>query len=282
MHKISSGDSVSVAVILGSAFDRAALKGCPLEPVSVSTPFGEVLLHKVPGREDGAYVLFRHGVPHRYLPNQIPFRAHAAALEAVRCRALLVTSSVGVLDPGLPLYEPLLVGDLLMPENRLPDGSACTMFPEPREGQGHLVVEEGLFSRELGDEVREIGRDLGRPLGEPVVFAYAGGPRTKTPAENDYWRRMGAQVNSMSLGPEVVLANELEIPTAGLVVGHKYSVPGGAGPVDEDHIAASLRLSHESLEDLVAAFLDRARPVTFRNRFYRFSDQGTCKGEQAR
>ena len=268
---------MSVAVILGSAFDRAALKGCPLEPAPVSTPFGEVILHKVPGRKDGAYVLFRHGVPHRYLPNQIPFRAHAAALEAVRCRALLVTSSVGVLDPGLPLYEPLPVGDLLMPENRLPDGSACTMFPEPREGQGHLVVEEGLFSRELGDEVREIGRGLGRPLGEPVVFAYAGGPRTKTPAENDYWRRMGAKVNSISLGPEVVLANELEIPTAGLVVGHKYSVPGGPGgdtpndPLDDEHIAASLRHSHESIEGLVAAFLEQARPVPFRNRLYRWS-----------
>ena len=34
---------------------------------------------------------------------------------------------------------------------------------------------------------------------------------------------MGADVNSMTLAPEVILASELLIPCSGLVVGHKYS-----------------------------------------------------------
>ena len=51
-----------------------------------------------------------------------------------------------------------------------------------------------------------------------VVFGYAPGPRTKTAAENAMWARLGADVASMTLAPEIVLANELEIPCAALVV----------------------------------------------------------------
>lgn len=143
----------SVVVILGSAFGQETIASLALEPVEVATRRGAVTLHRarLPGRE--ACALFRHGVPHRRLPHQIDHRAHAEALREVRCGALVVTSSVGVLDPEVPLNVPLLVADLLMPDNRLPDGSLCTMFEEPAPGQGHLVLHEGLFSKALGEPV---------------------------------------------------------------------------------------------------------------------------------
>jgi len=34
---------------------------------------------------------------------------------------------VGLFDSRLPLHQPLVVQDLLMPENRLPGGSACSI-----------------------------------------------------------------------------------------------------------------------------------------------------------
>ncbi len=260
---------MSVAVIVGSAFGRALDRGrIRAHPETVQTRFGPAVLHRVDGLD--AYLLFRHGLPHRYLPHQVPYRAQAAALAAAGCRALLVTSSVGVLDPAVPLYQPLLVGDVVMLDNRLPDGSACTIFPEPVPGQGHLVLEEGLLSRALGAQVREIAAGAGVPLAEGApTFLYRGGPRTKTAAENRLFAAMGAQVNSMSLAPELVLANELEIPTAGVVVGHKYSVPGGVSP-DRAGIAESLERSRAATEALVLAFLRRARPVAFGNHIYRF------------
>jgi purine nucleoside phosphorylase len=101
------------------------------------------------------------------------------------------------------------------------------------------------------------------------VFAYVGGPRGKTAAENRMWHALGAQVNSMSLGPEVVLANELEIPTAALVVGHKYSVPDRDNP-DEGGVTASLDASRAAMERVVDAFLSGAAPVAFGNHLYRF------------
>ena len=261
----------AVAAILGSAFADAFPDELDLEPEPVETEWGTQTLHRVRGLDRPAYVLFRHGLPHRLLPNQINYRAQAAALRAVGCGALLVTSSVGVLDPDVPLYRPLLVDDLLMPDNRLPDGSACTMFTEPSEAHGHLVLNDGLFATGLSAQVRALAEGADAPIGEEVTFAYVQGPRSKTAAENRMWPRMGAQVNSMTLGPEVVLANELEIACAGLVVGHKYSIPD-RDPPEQKALSATLDRSRDEQERVVRAFLRAAEPVDFPNTIYRFEE----------
>jgi len=85
------------------------------------------------------------------------------------------------------------------------------------------------------------------------------------------WPRMGAQVNSMTLGPEVVLANELEIPCAGLVVGHKYSIPD-RDPPEQEALSATLDRSRDEQERVVRAFLRAAEPVDFPNTIYRFEE----------
>ena len=73
----------------------------------------------------------------------------------------------------------------------------------------------------------------------------------------------------MSIGPEVVLANELEIPVAAVVIGHKRS-----GEVlreeDSDWVRESLVRSRVATEALVVRFLNEAKPVAFGNRIYRF------------
>jgi len=260
----------AVAAILGSAF-ADGLPALDLEPKEVETDWGSQRLHRVEGVDHPAYVLFRHEVPHRLLPNQINYRAQAAALDAVDCGALLVTSSVGVLDPNVPLYRPLLVDDLLMPENRLPDGTACTMFVEPHEAHGHLVLDEGLFATALSKQVRALAGEERASIRETVTFAYVQGPRSKTAAENRMWPRLGAQVNSMTLGPEVVLANELEIPCVGLVVGHKYSIPDRDAPAEEA-LSTTLVRARDRQERIVTAFLRRGEPVPFPNTIYRFEE----------
>lgn len=259
---------MSVAVTLGSAFSD--LPGVALEARRFETPFGEATLHRALSPGADAWVCFRHGHRHRHLPHQVPYRAQAWALRAVGCEALVVTSSVGVLNPAVPLYTPLAVGDLVMLEERLPCGAACTIFDRPRPGQGHLVIRGGLLSAPLSAQLRGLAAGAGVAVapGE-VVFLYRGGPRTKTAAENRLFASWGVDVNSMTLAPEVVLANELEIPTAAVVVGHKYSVAGGVTP-DRAGIAASLTRSKEALARLVAAFLREGEAVPFENEIYRF------------
>jgi 5'-methylthioadenosine phosphorylase len=263
----------SVAVILGSAFEGSFAERLDLTPCEINTEFGEITLYKSGLRKDrDVYVLYRHGMPHFLLPNQINYRAQAAALESVNCGALLINSSVGVLDARLPIYKPMLVTDLLMPENRLPDGSTCSVFPEPKESHGHLLLREGLFSKELNAWINERHKDVIFQSKEDIVFVYAGGPRSKTPAENRMWALLGGQINSMTLAPEVVLANELEIPTVAVAVGHKYSVPDKINP-EEKLIRQSLVDAREATANILLTFMKKAEPVPYRNQIYRYGDE---------
>ncbi|MAD60754.1 MAG: 5'-methylthioadenosine phosphorylase [Myxococcales bacterium] len=298
----------SVAVTLGSAFSKKAPKGLELEPICIATPWGKAKLYKVANSVNPhpGYIIFRHGLPHETLPHLVNYRAYAAALKELNCAALLVTSSVGVLDEITPLNQAMLVSDLLMPDNRLPNGDLCTMFDRLKHDlplsetlqfalkPGHLVLKSGLFSARLNEQVSQILKVRNIPLIHELTFAYAPGPRTKTKAENHYWRTLGAQVNSMSLGPEVILANELEIPCSALVVGHKRSLANKSSSLIEtqttpqsstqlsletskvqDEVIAmsqSLSQSHSEFESLIVNFIQTASPVTFENYIYRFSE----------
>ena len=136
----------SIAVIVGSAFTEKLPPNIELSHQEIATPWGKQDLYQIKNLDRSAYLLFRHGIPHQLLPNQINYRAQARALKEINCGALMVTSSVGVLDANLPLYRPLLVTDLMMLENRLPDGTTCTMFVKPEVQQGHLVLNDCAFA----------------------------------------------------------------------------------------------------------------------------------------
>lgn len=264
-------DQQTVAVILGSAYQESLPEKMEMTKRKVATAYGEQTVYQVDRAERSANVIFRHGLPHRLLPNQIPYRRQAAALRKLNCGALLVTSSVGVLHEDIPLYTPLLVDDLIMLENQLPDGSACTMFTEPTEEHGHLVFQEGPFSDELNRQIETMGEDTMKKPVESIVFAYVQGPRGKTTAENRLWPKLGAHVNSMTFAPEVILANECEIPTAGLVVGHKYSMPDRKNPESVESVSDSLDNSRQSMEQIIETFITSAEPVAFGNQIYRFN-----------
>lgn len=296
----------SVAVVLGSTFSARPPADLDLVPVEVATPWGDVTLHFAQGlRNDlNPFVIFRHGLPHQRLPHLIPYRAYAAALKVLGCRALLLTSSVGVLDQALPLHTSLLLHDLLMPDMRLSDGSLCTMFNsigpplEPPAISGailhiptfrreeltmalhpaHLVWRGGPSSHHLDTQVKQIALEQGLEVGPSVTFAYVPGPRTKTPSENRYWGILGAQVNSMSVGPELVLASELEIPCSALLIGHKHSSSDQGGSEQSARtkqqakieMSHSLTRSHQELSLLIRHFLSSATAVPFDHYLYRF------------
>jgi purine nucleoside phosphorylase len=73
----------------------------------------------------------------------------------------------------------------------------------------------------------------------------------------------------MTVGPEVVLANELQIPTAALVVGHKYSLPGMHERLDHAGLAMAVKGAWHTLDKLASVFLQEAQPVEFQNRIHR-------------
>ena len=268
--------NTSIGIIVGSAFNQDMLRGLSVSPLKIDTPYGPWTLYEVGLRERRAFISFRHGFPHTYLPNQIPYRAQTWAFRNINCGALLVTSSVGILDPVLPLFQPLLVSDILTLDNRLPDGSACTMFTVPSPEHGHLVLKEGLISPALTRQLHSILSPHYSEIPTGIIFGYVGGPRTKTKAENRMWQRLGAQVNSMTVAPEVILANEFEIPCCVAVVGHKYSLPDSLSEQqDDDTLTDSFESSRNALGRIVRGFIAEVTPVSYGNELYRYAEAAT-------
>ena len=113
------------------------------------------LQDSLPPSAPSARVIFRHGMPHQHLPQCVPWRAHAVVCRHLGVQSALVTSSVSVSEnipqrgQSVPLHVPIIVTDIFFPDNKLPDGSVCSLWydgPPSKRLAGHLISSPTLFS----------------------------------------------------------------------------------------------------------------------------------------
>ena len=130
---------IDLAIISGSGFyDFPDIeKG---EDRIVNTQYGNALVRTGEVKGKAVAFLTRHGKDHRFLPNMINYRANLMALKDLETKAIISTTVCGVLDPNIPLAKLAVFEDLYFPENRLPDGEACSIFTEEQDKtKGHLI-----------------------------------------------------------------------------------------------------------------------------------------------
>ena len=208
---------IDLAVISGSGFyDFPSLD--EEESRIVKTHYGDVSI--LTGQIEGKNIAFlaRHGKDHSILPNMINYRANLMALKDLETQAIIATTVCGVLDPDLSLAQPVVFDDLYFPENRLPNGEACSMYnDEGDKTKGHYIFEKP-FSEDLRQQIIAAAEN---PITE-AAYAHAVGPRFNTRAEIRMMREYASFV-SQTAGPEVVLSGELEIPFALLGFGVDYA-----------------------------------------------------------
>lgn len=254
-----------IAFITGSGFYDFP----GLEKHTASTRFGEATY--LQGAIDGnpVLVLPRHGKDHRYLPHQINHRANVVALKEAGATALVSCSVCGIINPDFETGVPLLAEDLWFPENRLGDGSACSVFDTAgAPGRGHLLA-SSLFNRQLCDTIASsYCRGGGRVLSG--CYAHANGPRFNSVAEVRAMRSAGADFLSQTCGPEAVLANECELPyaLAGFAVDFANGVRNEPTPVEE--LNDNLRASQSVFEQLIRDLATERHDYRFSNFVYRF------------
>ena len=238
---------IDVGIITGSGIYE--LPGGQ-EPRVVETRFGETevaVLRVGPWTVGG---VARHGRGHYHLPHTIPHRANLAALKRLGARAILATTAVGAVDPGVPLGRPIHFDDLFFPENRLPNGEPCSIFTEPGDPErGHLIQSEP-FSPSLRRKMKLAAEDLGVGAVAGGVYGHVNGPRFNTGAELRWLHMAGVTAISQTCGPEAVLAGELELPygLAGFPVNY---ATGAAEPEPKEDLDRLLALSAKLLPRLV-------------------------------
>lgn len=260
---------IDLGIITGSGIYELTGEGAPRV---VRSRFGEV---EVTILSCGSWTvggISRHGRGHHHLPHTILHRANLAALKELGARAVLATTTVGAVDPGVLLGRPILFDDLFFPENRLPNGEPCTIFPDPGEpGRGHLIGNEP-FSPRLRRKMELAAMDLGVEVTTSGVYAHTNGPRFETRAEIKALSAAGVAAVSQTCGPEVVLAGELEIPYG--LVGFPVNHATGVGePESKEELDRLLALSAEVLPRIILRTVEMVeeRDMTFDHGYvYRF------------
>ena len=198
-----------------------------VQPLRVDTPFGAPSDELMRGRLGDVQVVFlpRHGVGHRLLPSEVPFRANVFALKQLGVEFLLSIGAVG------SLREQLAPGHVVIPDQFIDRTVArkSTFF-----GDG-IVVHVSLADPVCGvlaDAVEAATRAAGGTVQRNGTYICMEGPQFSTRAESHMYRQWGADVIGMTNWQEAKLAREAELCFASLALVTDYD----CWKSDEEHV----------------------------------------------
>lgn len=208
-----------IAIIGGSGLEDPAILKNPGE-TEVETPYGKTSSSFKTGKIEGVEVvlLSRHGRDHSIPPSQVNNRANIWAIRKLGCTHILSTTASGSLRAEIKR------GDLVIPDQFID-------FTRHREITFHDTFENGNlqhaamaepFNQQLRHKLIENAKGLKLNFHQRGTVVTIEGPRFSTRAESNMFRMWGADVINMSVAPECILANELEIPYAAVALSTDY------------------------------------------------------------
>ncbi|MDG6987929.1 MAG: MTAP family purine nucleoside phosphorylase [Nitrososphaerota archaeon] len=205
---------------------------------AVDTHYGRAMVY-----EPGGYVVIpRHGAAHKNPPHGINYRANIAALNQLGVRSVITSSAVGSMDPQLKVGGLGLVGQFLDFTKR-----RQTTFYERRVVHTDMT---NPYSERLNGELLAASRELGVGLKPGLVYVCAEGPRFETAAEIRMYRMLGGDVVGMTGVPEVVLANEMGMEYASVVVATNWAA-GIQPKVSHEEVLEVMRRSGKRVKQLI-------------------------------
>jgi len=253
-----------VGIILGTGLGRFA--EAMAEPRAI--PYAEIPHMPVPGVESHAGELILGALGGRptailsgrchyyegFTMGQVTFPTRL--LRALGIHTLIVTNAAGGMNP---LYE---AGDIaavvdhinLMGDNPLIGPNADTLgprFPDMSEPYDKALVR---LAREIALEERITLRE--------GVLAAVAGPNLETRAEYRFLRWAGADLVSMSLVPEAIVAVHAGIRLLAFAVVTDLCLPDALEPVDIPRILANAAKAEPDLTRLVTRIVRELPPVS--------------------
>ncbi|EDW63101.2 purine nucleoside phosphorylase [Drosophila virilis] len=214
-HKIDEGEEVKIGIIGESGLDTPIVLSDRRE-CAVCTPFGKPSDIIIEGKiEDvNCALLSRNGRLHDIMPSNINYRANIWAMRKLGCTHILVTHTVS------SLRENIHPGDIIVPHDFIDsttkraqtfyDGAIGSPF-----GVCHLPMYPAFCER-TRFHLLKAANELHLPIHSKGTVITLEGPRYSTVAENNVYRNWGADLLSMTLCPEAVLAKEAGILYASL------------------------------------------------------------------
>ncbi len=223
------------------------------DSVRVGTPFGEPSdLYRV-GRWAGSDVVFlpRHGSTHHIQPHKVNYRANIWGFRELGAGKIISICSAGGISPGM---KP---GSIAVPDQiiDMTDGRKATFYDE--DEVVHVDFSEP-FCPDMRTLVFDAAEDAGVAVIKSGTYVCTNGPRLETGAEIRTFAGWGADMVGMTLMPEAVLARELEICFACIVVITNFAAGIAEKKLSTKDVLACMQASAESLRAVLRSVLSLA------------------------
>ena len=208
-----------IAIIGGSGLENPdILKN--VESVEIKTPYGNPSSDFKIGQIEGidVAILSRHGRDHSIPPSQVNNRANIWAIKKLDCTHILTTTACG------SLREEIQRGDMVILDQFIDftRHRTITFFDKFEDGNLNHSPMADPFDCNLREKLIETAKQLNLSFHKKGTVVTIEGPRFSTRAESNMFRAWGADVINMSVAPECILANELEIPYAAVALSTDY------------------------------------------------------------
>jgi 5'-methylthioadenosine phosphorylase len=243
-------NTTSIGVIGGSGmYDLDSLDD--IETADVKTPYGSPSGPVTIGTLAGRRVAFvaRHGIGHRLLPSEVPYRANIAALRQLGVRQIYAVSAVGSLS------ERLAPGTLVVPDqivDRTRGGRPGTFFGGGVVG--HVPMADPYCAR-LRHDLLAAGRDA---TVDGATYCCIEGPQFSTRAESRLYRTWGLDIIGMTAVPEAALAREAGLCYASLAMVTDYDCwHETEESVTADLVARTMRKNVEATRGVLATAIEQ-------------------------
>jgi 5'-methylthioadenosine phosphorylase len=243
-------NTTSIGVIGGSGmYDLDSLDD--IETADVKTPYGSPSGPVTIGTLAGRRVAFvaRHGIGHRLLPSEVPYRANIAALRQLGVRQIYAVSAVGSLS------ERLAPGTLVVPDqivDRTRGARPGTFFGGGVVG--HVPMADPYCTR-LRHDLLAAGRDA---TVDGATYCCIEGPQFSTRAESRLYRTWGLDIIGMTAVPEAALAREAGLCYASLAMVTDYDCwHETEESVTADLVARTMRKNVEATRGVLATAIEQ-------------------------
>jgi 5'-methylthioadenosine phosphorylase len=196
--------TAQVGVIGGSGFYQ--MQGLTdIEDLRIDTPFGATSDDLAVGTLEGVRVAFlsRHGMGHRILPMEVPYRANIWAMKSLGIERIIGINAVG------SMREEMAPGHLVIPDQLINQTHRVDTF-FGRGIVGHVAFDEP-YCPQLGDFIETSARSIAAPTHRGGTYVAVEGPAFSTKAETGLYRSWSASIIGMTALPEARLAREAEI-----------------------------------------------------------------------
>lgn len=203
-----------IAIIGGSGLSQLSNLDITRREV-VRTPYGEPSGALLFGHMCDQQTVFiaRHGYGHTIPPHAVNYRANIWALKQAGAEAIISVASAG------GIQDHLAPGVIMVPDQILDYtwGRQATYFDGIDTPVVHVDFTEP-YDSDLRKRILAAAKAAGEAVVDGGTYAATQGPRLETAAEVTKLERDGANVIGMTGMPEALLARELDIPYAAIVL----------------------------------------------------------------